>query len=166
MRIRMFKFYRTSCTVFAILGILVIAGSLIFTVHYYCGTGIDDFIMLIICIPLGAFITTFPIILNYRHLTSVILKENKYTSYTLFRKKLCQVDCNEEVYSCYFNVCFLFSPPVKFIAISNAPFSCAKDVKSNDSNRFFGTYDQTRIIIFPFDETIANKQPNHQLHRW
>lgn len=157
MRISMFKFYKTSCLVFAILGMLVIAGSIIFTALYYGGTGFDDFIMLLIGIPLGAFIAAFPIIMNYRQLTSVILEETMYTSYTLFKKKLCQVDFNKEVYSCFFDVRFPYCLPVKFIAISNVPFSLSKNAESNDLNRFLGTYDQSRIIILPEDRLTVMK---------
>ena len=151
----MFKFYKNSFIFSLTLGIFVIVGSVIFTINYYRGVGVDDFIMLFLGIPIGVLNALFPIFLNYRQLIYIVLDERKCISYTLFKKKLCQVDFDRYVYYSFFDVKFAYSPLVKFIALSNMPFICNQNSKSVFEKKFYGAYDQRKIIVFPYDNQLA-----------
>ena len=156
MKISMFKFYKIDIICFLTLGIFVIVGSIIFTIYYYSGNGVDDYIFLLLCIPLGIFIILFPICLFYRALIYVLFEDKKCTSYSLLKKKLCEVDLSNRVFYSEFYVKFLYVPPIKFIALSNEPFVCKQNPKSILERGFYGSYNQKKIIIFPYDEQIAS----------
>lgn len=163
MKITMFKLYKTSIICSSALGIFVIVGSIIFTIYYYSGVGLDDFIVLLDAIPIGIAISLFPILINYKQLTHVFLNHEKCISYSLLRKKLCQININENVFYSFFDVRFAYAPSVKFIALSNMPFKCEQNHKSILEKKFYGSYDQKQIIIFPYDDYVA---PLLNLDNW
>lgn len=57
-------------------------------------------------------------------------------------------------FTLFFDVRFTYSAPMKFIALSNEPFSC---VSRNGMFKagFYGAYDPTKIIVFPYDNKTA-----------
>lgn len=156
MTIPMFKFYKNSIICFAAIGLLIIIGSLVFTAYYQTGDGADDYIMLFVAVPIAVLIALFPIFLNYKHLTQVQLNENHCVSYTLCRKKLCTVDFKKPVFYSAFYVRFAYAPPVKFIAVSNVPFTVEQNCTLLSKRGFYGAYNQKRIIVFPYDEQVAS----------
>jgi len=154
MRINMFKFYKTSFICSLILGIFTIIGSVIFTIYYYSGVGIDDFIMLFIGVPLGLSIIIFPICINYRQLGYITIDKNECISYSFFKREICRIDFCKRVYYSFFDVKFSYSPSVKFIAFSNQPFICNQKSNSVFKKSFYGSYDKTQIIILPYDKNL------------
>ena len=54
----------------------------------------------------------------------------------------------------FFDVRFTYSAPMKFVALSNEPFSC---VSRNGVFKagFYGAYDPKKIIVFPYDNKTA-----------
>ena len=163
MKISMFKFYKTTIICFMTLGIFAIIGSIIFTVYYYSGVGLDDYIVLLWVIPMGIAVSLFPILINYKQLTHVFLNHEKCISYSLLRKKLCQINLNEPVFYSFFDVRFAYTPSVRFIALSNIPFRCEQNPKSFFEKKFYGSYDQKQIIIFPYGEQVV---PLLNLDNW
>lgn len=163
MKISMFKFYKSTIIFCSILGIFTIVGSIIFTIYYYSGVGLDDYIMLFLVIPIGIGVSLFPIIINYKQLTHVFLEHDKCISYSLLRKNLCQINFNESVFYSFFDVRFLYEPPIRFIALSNMSFKCVQDTKSIFEKKFYGTYNQKQIIIFPYDDQVV---PLLNLDNW
>ncbi len=155
MKINMFKFYKISCICLLSLGLCVILGSIILTICNYQGIGIDDFIMLFLAVPLGIVISLFPVLINYKQLTHISLDHEKCISYSLLGKRLCEINYHTTVFYSFFEVKFLYAPPVRFIAISNMPFKCEQNPKSIFDKKFYGCYDQSRIIIFPYDDKVA-----------
>ena len=155
MKINMFRFYKTGCVCFFILGLFIIIGSIIAAFQFYRNIGIGDFIIVFVGVPIGVVVALFPIFLYYKQLTYVTLEKNKCTSYSLFKKKLCQVDYNIKVYYSFFDVNFLYSPTVKFVALSNMPFECDNRVGIIKKG-FYGSYDQTKIIIIPYDNQVSS----------
>lgn len=163
MTIHMLKFYKNSIICFAAIGLLIIIGALIFTAYYQTGEGVDDYIMLFVAVPIAVLIALFPIFLNYKHLTQVQLNENHCVSYTLCRKKLCTVDFKKPVFYSVFYVRFAYAPPVRFIAVSNAPFAVAQNCNSLSKRGFYGAYNRKEIIVFPYDEQVASQL---HLEKW
>ena len=160
MEINLFKSYRHNVIFFLVLGLLIIIGSIIFTVYYYEGIGFDDYIMLLLGVPIGLIPIIFPFcICSKRFFTQVVLEENKCTSYSFFKKELCVVNFNKKVYFTFFNILSRSYNPrpygVKFIAVSNEPFVCNQNTLNIFKGIFQGTYDYKKIIIFPYySETI------------
>lgn len=163
MKINMFKFYKAGIICLLTLGIIEIIGSIIFTAYYYTGNGIDDCIILFIAFPIGLVVALFPICISYRQLTYVLLDDTKCTSYSLLRKRLCEVDFKESVFYSEFYVKFAYKPRVKFIALSNEPFVCKQNSESAFEKKFYGAYNQNKIIIFPYDEHTS---PLLNLDEW
>lgn len=156
MKISMFKFYKSSFICLLSLGLCVISGSIIFTISNYQGVGIDDFIMLFLVVPIGIVVSLFPVLINYKQLTHISLDHEKCISYSLLGKRLCQTNYNITVFYSFFDVRFAYVPPVRFIAISNMPFKCEQNPKSVFERKFYGCYNQSRIIIFPYDDKVAS----------
>lgn len=157
MKINTLKFYKVSFVCFFILGLIVIISSIIFTIDHCVGAGVDDLIMLFIGIPAGLAIVIFPWIINYKQLIYVVFDKTTCTSYSLFKKKLCQIDFEKPIYYFIFNVTFSYAPSVKFVSISNMPFICEPKAKSIVKKKFYGNYDTKKIIIFPYDDNIAKR---------
>lgn len=155
MSIYTFKFYKNSIICFAVIGLLVIIGSVVFIAYYHTNEGVEDYIMLFITIPAAVMIALFPILLNYKHLTQVQINENNCVAYSFLRRKLCTVHFNEQVFYSVFYVRFAYAPPVKFIAVSNEPFSFEHNHKHISKRSFYGAYNQKKIIVFPYDEQVA-----------
>ena len=118
MKISMFKFYKYSIIFFISSGLFVIFGSIILTIYYYRGVGIDDFIMLFLAVPTGIGTSLLPVILYYKLLTHISLDHEKCISYSLLGKQLCSTNYNTTVYYSFFDVKWTYEP-VRFIAISN-----------------------------------------------
>lgn len=158
MRISNAKQYHGDIVVFAILGIIIAVGSIVLTAYYYTGAGADDYFLLFIAVPCSILCFLFPIILNYRQLTYVLLDNTKCTSYTLLHKKLCTVDLQNTVYYTLFDVWFPYRPKVKYIALSNDTFECDHNNKKIDlyKRKFYGKYNRKSIVIFPYDERTVS----------
>ncbi len=144
MKISMFKlFYNYDIIIAWILSLLIIIGGIIFTVCFFQGKSIlDDFLVLFITVPLGLMFSVFPIVINYRQLTTVLLEKEKCTSYSFFNKKLCRVDYDKNVFYALFEVNFPRAMPIRFIAISNENFECDKSFGINRNgykNEFYGS---------------------------
>lgn len=148
-KINMIKFYKTSITVFGVISLIIIAASVAFAILFQT-SGAEGVLMLLFGIFAGIMCLLFPILLNGRQLTRVLLSADKAEAYSFLGRKLCSVDFGKEVFSAPFDVRFPYAPPVKFIAVSNETFADPKQ-----SKRFYGTYDRKKIIIFPYDEQTA-----------
>lgn len=157
MKIGLLKYYKSNFICFLMLGVCIIVGAIIFTFYYYQGEGLDDFIMLFLAVPIGIVISLFPILISYKQLNFVYLENDMCVSYSLLKKKLCQVNYNERVFYSFFDVKFAYAPVVKFIALSNTPFLCKQNPESFLEKKFYGTYDNTRIIVFPYDKQVAQR---------
>ena len=162
MKISMFKFYKARCIFFLIMGAALIAGAIAFTIYFYSGAGIiEDFLLLILAVPMAPIIALLPFFMSYGQMTHVILDEGKCVSYSLLNKKLCRVRYDKDVFYSFFYVKFLYEPEVRFIALSNSPFQCRQtlaeitDITGALKKKFYGTYNQRKIIVFPYDETVA-----------
>lgn len=156
MKISMFKFYKTSIIVGLVYGSIVLIGSIIISVYYATGNILDDCILPICGITLALLGGLSPALINVRQLNHVYLDHERCISYSLLRQKLCQVNYNEYVFYSFFDVRFAYAPPVKFIAISNMPFKCEQNPKSIFDKKFYGYYDRSRIVIFPYDDKVAS----------
>lgn len=125
MKISLLKYYKTSIISLSALGIFAIVLSFIFT--FFDGSNLDDYIMLFVTVPVGIAVSLFPILINYKQLTCVVLSHEKCISYSLLRKKLCQINFDEHVFYSFFDVRFSYKPVVRFIALSNMPFNCEQN---------------------------------------
>lgn len=163
MKISMLKCYKTNIICFATLGLLMIVGAIVFTVYYYTGSGLDDYIMLFIAVPGGLCIALFPILLNYKHLTHLVLNTQICTSYSFLGKKRCTVHFAEKVYYAVFYVQFAYAPQIRFIALSNEKYVCENRPRSIFEKSFYGKYNPKKIIVFPYDEKVA---PLLHLNDW
>ncbi len=152
MKIGLFKFYRNGIIVFWTIATIVIVSSIIMTINF----GVEDkggFLFLLLGFLLGIFCIVFPVLLNYRQLTYVIFEKHRFSAYSLAHKKLCSVELDQNVFFAEFFVQFALASRVKFIALSNAPFIVNQPQSIFDKN-FYGSYDQTKILIFPYDEQV------------
>lgn len=146
----MFKFYKIGIATSIALGFIIIIGSVILTIFCRLSN-----VIFLIAVPCGLMIALFPILLNHRQLTNVLLSESEVVSYSLFGEKLCAVSLGEPVFYSFFYVRPPCEPEIEFIAISNESFICDNDFKSFSKKRFYGSYDRKTIIIFPYDEQVA-----------
>ena len=156
MIIHMSKFYKTSIICFIVIGLLIIISALVFTVYYHNGEGLSDYIMLFVTVPIALLTILFPILLNYKHLTQVHLNENTCIAYSFLRKKLCTVNLKKQVFYSVFYVRFAYAPQVKFIAVSNAPFTVEQNCNCISKRGFYGAYNKKKIIVFPYNEQVAS----------
>lgn len=131
------------------LGFIVIIGSTAFSFYFQTG-----YIVNLLGLSVGALCSIFPILLNYRQLTHVVLKNDECISYSFLHKKLCVINLKEDVYYSLFYVRFSYAPKIQFIALSNESFSIAQSSKNLMSKSFYGEYNQKKIIILPYDEHI------------
>ena len=81
----------------------------------------------------------------------------------MFGKKLYQVEYYKPVYYNFFDVHFARMSPVKFVALSNVPFSCMQTRSALAQKSFYGTYDRTQVAILPYDDDIAT---NLHVNSW
>ncbi len=157
MKISMFRFYKTSIITALVYGMIVLIGSIILSCYY------ATHIFLIIGLAFALLAAVFPIKIYHRNLTHVLLEREKCIAYSLFNQKLCQVNFNEKTFYSFFDVRFLYAPPVRFIALSNTPFQCVQNTKSIFEEKFYGVYNQKRIVIIPYDAQVA---PLLKLNAW
>lgn len=110
--------------------------------------------MLILSISMGIVLICFPFLLFWKNMSSVTLSYENCISYSFLGKFLCTVDYSRPVYCSFFDVRFTYSAPMKFVALSNEPFS---GVSKNGMFKvgFYGAYDPTKIIVFPYDNKTA-----------
>jgi len=120
-----------------------------------------------ICVYAAIFImfvfTLFSLFLYYLYLTFVYLEQDRCTAYSFWGRQLCRVDYNEQVFYSFFNVYIPHRHPVKFMALSNSTFKCKQNTKSIFEEKFYGYYDQSKIIVFPYD---TNLDPLLHLDAW
>ena len=162
MKINMFQFYKRTTICFFVLAIIVLSGSVLLVFAFWTGCK-EDFIILISGTLISTICFCFPILLNYRQLTRVLLDTEKCTSYSFLGKILCEIQLDKNVLYSIFFVRFAYAPAVKFIAISNEPFVCEQLQKNFLEKTFYGTYNQKKIIIFPYDEKVI---PYLNLDKW
>lgn len=163
MRISMFRFYKISIVLFVILGFSIIIGSAIFTAYYSIGDSIDNYVMLILGVPVGLIIAVFPLSIYHRQLTRISIDDCRCVSYSILQKKLCSVSFDQTVYYSIFYVTFLYAKQVRFIALSNEPFTCELHHTNLNRKSFFGTYDTSKIVVLPYDETTI---PLLRVYEW
>ncbi len=152
MKISLFKFYRNCFIIFWTAAILVIVSSIITTICFGVETK-EGFLILFWGFSLGMICIVFPVLLNYRQLTYVIFEKHICSAYSFTHKKLCSIELNQNVFYAEFFVRFALTPQVKFIALSNEPFICSQS-QSYFGKKFYGSYNQTKILIFPYDEQV------------
>lgn len=88
-----------------------------------------------------------------------ILERDKVSAYTFRNKPLCTIDTSKPVfYSIFFAQQDMFAT-YKMIAISNEPFDCWKSIKKP----FLMYYDQSKIIVFPYEDKVI---PFLELEEW
>ena len=133
----------------------MMVGAIVFTVYYYTGSGLDDYIMLFLAVPEGLGVALFPILLNYKQLSHAVLDTQTCTSYSFLGKKHCTVHFAEKVYYAVFYVKFAYTPQIRFIALSNEKFVCENRPRSIFEKSFYGKYNPKKIIVFPYDEKAA-----------
>ena len=155
MKISMFRFYKTQIITGFVYGIVVLIGTIIISTHYATGNILDDCILPICGFSLALIGGLSPVLINIRQLNRVVLKHDSCISYSIFRRKLCEVKYSERVFYSLVDVRFAYAPPVRFIALSNRPFTCEQNPKSIFGKKFYGTYDQNQIILFPYDGQVA-----------
>ena len=154
MKIHLIKLYKTTILFFLVSGTAVIIGTVILAVVSGQVNEPGGWIMLILSISMGIALICFPFLLFGKNLSSVALSDENCISCSFLGKFLCTVDYSRPVFYSFFDVRFTYSAPMKFIALSNEPFSC---VSRNGMFKagFYGTYDPTKIIVFPYDNKTA-----------
>ncbi|MBQ6539806.1 MAG: hypothetical protein IJL71_02110 [Oscillospiraceae bacterium] len=155
MRISEFKFYKTSIMFFAFIGCFVAVGSFIFGIYYKLENS-EFFAVCLFGFICGVLICLFPIILAYKHLGYVIENDGVLKSYSLLNKELCTVDLQRSVYYALFPVKFMYSPTLKYIALSNEFFEFRQKSNPSLDKGFYGSYNSKKIIVFSVsDQTEA-----------
>ena len=154
MKIHLIKLYKTTILFFLVSGTAVIIGTVILTVVSGQVNEPGGRIMLILSISMGIALICFPFLLFGKNLSSVALSDENCISCSFLGKFLCPVDYSRPVFYSFFDVRFTYSAPMKFIALSNEPFSC---VSRNGVFKagFYGAYDPKKIIVFPYDNKTA-----------
>lgn len=148
------KFYKGDVILFLVTAFLINVGAVLFVLNFH----MDSYacIFLAMGFLLSLLIALLPLI-TYRQWTYAMFGEGRCTSYTVFNKKLCEIDTSKSVYYEFFDVHFRGIPPVRFAAISNEPFSVNPRGKSIfASAKFYGTYDRSKIVIFIYDKQSRN----------
>ena len=162
MKITTSKIDKGSTLVICIIGIVVMIGSAAF---YIFASERDKITR--ICVYAAIFImfvfTLFSLFLYYLYLTFVYLEQDRCTAYSFWGRQLCRVDYNEQVFYSFFNVYIPHRHPVKFMALSNSTFKCKQNTKSIFEEKFYGYYEQSKIIVFPYD---TNLDPLLHLDAW
>lgn len=80
--------------------------------------------MLMLSISMGIALICFPFLLFWKNMSSVTLSYENCVSCSVLGKLLCTVDYSRPVFYSFFDVRFTYSTPMKFVALSNEPFSC------------------------------------------
>lgn len=162
MKVSMFKFYKTNIFTFAVLGGAVILVAWKFAV-FYVEDNSESLFIRCISVLFGVLIFLFPFLLYHKQLTHAVLTQGNCTTYSMFGKKLYQVEYDKPVYYTFFDVHFARMSPVKFVALSNVPFSCMQTRSALAQKSFYGTYDRTQVAILPYDDDIAT---NLHVNSW
>ena len=162
MKINTFKLYKWNVWTSWIMGIVLMVGSVAF---YIFVSERDRLAQICLCVSaLVAFlISLFPVLIFHRHLTCVYLERDRCIAYSFGGHQLCQVDYNKQVFYSLFDVYGVCGPPIRFAALSNSTFKCKQNTKSIFEEKFYGYYDQSKIVVFPYD---TNLDPLLHLDAW